>query len=406
MAFIKKTWTPENKHLRISDLNRIEEGVQQSLDASGGGDYAPSSKGVDNGNYHDHYGGDGGQIAYSSLNGNPSLGDAASKNVGMTSGMVAAGDHGHTGYSTSDHNHTGVYSPNNHDHSSLYSILGHDHASLYSILGHDHAGVYSLSGHDHSGVYSLAAHNHSGVYSLAAHDHSGVYALNANGVTNGDSHDHAGGDGAQINHTGLSNIGTNTHAQIDTFLAVARPNDISSFRRTGTDRPRWYTMPLSCTAKSVSGALTSGRMYAIPFFVPKAITLDYLAVNCTTLGTAAHLRLGIYSDSGNCEPGSLLIDCGAVDTSGTGVKTIACAQALAGGSLYWLAALSDNATHAFRSPALASVLAVIGHNATLPTTDITHFYAAQSYGALPGTFPTVTNGTGIVFPLIYARASA
>lgn len=38
------------------------------------------------------------------------------------------------------------------------------------------------------------------------------------GVTNGDSHDHSGGDGAQINHTTLSNIGSNTHAQIDTFI--------------------------------------------------------------------------------------------------------------------------------------------------------------------------------------------
>jgi len=48
-----------------------------------------------------------------------------------------------------------------------------------------------------------------------------IYAAIANSVTGGDSHDHNGGDGAQINHTALSNIGTNTHAQIDAFLAVS-----------------------------------------------------------------------------------------------------------------------------------------------------------------------------------------
>lgn len=37
-------------------------------------------------------------------------------------------------------------------------------------------------------------------------------------VTNGDSHDHAGGDGAQIDHTGLSNIGTLTHAQLESAI--------------------------------------------------------------------------------------------------------------------------------------------------------------------------------------------
>ncbi len=55
------------------------------------------------------------------------------------------------------------------------------------------------------------------------------YAPIAKGVTGGDSHDHDGGDGAQINHTKLSNIGTNTHTQVDTHLAnTSNPHSVTA----------------------------------------------------------------------------------------------------------------------------------------------------------------------------------
>lgn len=44
------------------------------------------------------------------------------------------------------------------------------------------------------------------------------------GVSNGNGHDHSGGDGAQINHANLAGIGSNSHALIDAHLAASAPH--------------------------------------------------------------------------------------------------------------------------------------------------------------------------------------
>jgi len=63
----------------------------------------------------------------------------------------------------------------------------------------------------------------------ATHNHDATYAPAAKGVTNGDSHDHDGGDGAQIDHTKLSNIGTNSHADVDTHIAdTTNPHSVTA----------------------------------------------------------------------------------------------------------------------------------------------------------------------------------
>jgi len=62
-----------------------------------------------------------------------------------------------------------------------------------------------------------------------SHDLSGVvasdmtaFAASANGVTNGDSHDHAGGDGGQVDHGGLAGLSDDDHTQyIKHSLATA-----------------------------------------------------------------------------------------------------------------------------------------------------------------------------------------
>ena len=83
------------------------------------------------------------------------------------------------------------------------------------------------------------------------------------GVTNGDAHDHVGGDGAQIDHTGLSNIGTNSHAQLDTFKSLVELG--------------WIDLGLSATYVSATSFTVSGD-YTAYFKLGTKIRL----VNSTT----------------------------------------------------------------------------------------------------------------------------
>lgn len=59
---------------------------------------------------------------------------------------------------------------------------------------------------------------------LAVGTGAGDVAAGNRGVTNGDSHDHAGGDGGQIAHSALSGAGSTSHADLDTHVGAANPH--------------------------------------------------------------------------------------------------------------------------------------------------------------------------------------
>lgn len=72
----------------------------------------------------------------------------------------------------------------------------------------------------HSALTGLGADDHSSIYFNATRGDA-RYALLANGVTGGDSHNHNGGDGAQIAHADLSGAGTTAHSAIDSHISNA-----------------------------------------------------------------------------------------------------------------------------------------------------------------------------------------
>lgn len=87
----------DDLYTNIVDATAIAKGIVMlgttSAKAAAGdhlhtGTYAPAAEGVTNGNTHDHLGGDGGTIAYSSLGSPPTLGTAAALDHGTGVGNL------------------------------------------------------------------------------------------------------------------------------------------------------------------------------------------------------------------------------------------------------------------------------------------------------------------------------
>lgn len=100
------------------------------------------------------------------------------------------------------------------------------------------------------------------LYSLASHSHDGTYAPAANGVTNGNSHDHAGGDGAQIAYSSLSGLPT---------LGTAAAKDVGT---SGDSIPlnntaNTFSAQQSVTVTSADPAFTATQNGAGPVIVAK-----------------------------------------------------------------------------------------------------------------------------------------
>lgn len=156
--------------------------------------------------------------------------------------------------------------------------------------------------------------------------------------------------------------------------------------RTGDN---YLSSPLRSYGSAAGAATEVGFLIALPWPVPRPFTADRIAVHVETAGLAgAAIRLGIYEDDGNCYPGALLLDAGAVDCTTTGLKTITIDQSLKRG-LYWLAFVGNDATIKIYKTNYYN--SIIGYINSLRYTAAA-WRKAQAYGALPNPYPAGAGG--------------
>jgi hypothetical protein len=159
---------------------------------------------------------------------------------------------------------------------------------------------------DHGSLSNLDKDHHLHYHNDARGDarYDARYAPIAKGVTNGDSHNHVGGDGATLSHAWLSSSGDHTHSEIDTFM------DQSAYRlvpkTSAYTSSSWNGDAYSTTGK------TKIDLSAV-FGVPAGVKAVLIRLTCRDSGSSGtntvYLGVSPNSASGDCavqaRPGGL-----------------------------------------------------------------------------------------------------
>jgi len=154
---------------------------------------------------------------------------------------------------------------------------------------------------------------------------------------------------------------------------------------------RYYAGEALSPAASGTMAVSANTLYATPFAVRQQKLWNKIAINVTTAATSTFAYLGIYRME-NGIPTTLILDAGTVNLDSTGTKENTISQVLPAG-MYALVLLANNGGAVVKAGTLsAAAVATVG-TSSIEIAD-TIIKGSATYGALPGTFPSVSYGTG------------
>lgn len=189
---------------------------------------------------------------------------------------------------------------------------------------------------------------------------------------------------------------------------IPQKGDFSFFRIRKAGR--YFGSFLTGGVVTTQSLASANSLRAFPFFVPKTMKFDRIAIRVSTAATGAvpRVRLGVYEDKGDGSvyPGALILDAGEVAVNTIGLKEIVIDLTLKGGKLYWLALIGqDTASLVVAAiPAADALATFLGLDNSLSGTPYLGYAVVQSYGALPVDFPTdVPTDWSLPVPLIALR---
>jgi hypothetical protein len=131
----------------------------------------------------------------------------------------------------------------------------------------------------------------------AAYTASGDYAVAAKGVTNGDSHDHAGGDGGQVDHGGLAGLSDDDHTQYLKLAGGTLTGDITLGELTAIALDPDASADEKWSGITVTG--TAGATLAVGDLCYLNSSWKWALANASAASTAGSVALGICILAGN-----------------------------------------------------------------------------------------------------------
>lgn len=207
---------------------------------------------------------------------------------------------------------------------------------------------------------------------------------------------HAWPDASSL--TGLETI---TATQADGQGVTATAAQISEYTRATWPlhpgvRTSVYYLAASVTPSSAVATVATNSIYYQP--ISLVGSLNRIGIEITT-GAAGACRLGLYTNNAGV-PGTLILDCGTVDTTSIAIVEATFAAQTLKGEWVWMASVF-NATPTCRAGVAGGQSGIMG--SSTPSAGIRSLLGSLTYGALPTTAPAVTFVSS-VGPAVFLRS--